>query len=600
MRCAAAIAAVMLLGWTVAAGAQSPISVAAERTEVAVDEPFTVTVTVRARTGQTISPPVIPQSEEIRFNRSPFLQQSKMVNFNMQRTWRYHAWAVKEGKLTIPPISVRIEGEAHKSEPIQITASKSAAGTIPIPKDGAGQRGGRGARNQERQGGQPTLDDAVLIESKVDKRRVYQGECVMLTLRYLELDAPGLFVRYTEGQSIPLPSTEGFYSGKVARNDAAETRNGWRYEVTEWRQPLFPTGTGEFVIGPWRWRGYVQGYTRRGPGRRTKDLATDPITIVVRPLPQRPPEFSGAVGNFDVSASLLHSDVVQGVPTTLLVRVSGRGNPDAIAAPGLPEIRWAHVSEPTSESKYTDEQDYGLIEKRFEYQITPLEAGDLTIPEIGFCYFEPALGNYRTEKVKPFQVHVKPSGESERLVAIGGIQEQDKNAVEILGEDLVGIIQQAPHLAPRRSRVAVNTGSGALPPVCFAVFFLVMRRRRRLREDTEYARRHFAAATARKRLDAVPEAEHPADALYHALAGFLADKLNCSGAGMTSHDAQELLEGHGAPEEPTKSMVKALRACERASYGGGVLSPAEVRALTEAAEAAVGQLDHALGKRGRP
>ncbi len=580
------------------AAAQSPISVTVDRTEVAVDEPFSVNVTVRAQTGQTVSPPVIPQSQDIRFNRSPFLQQSQIVNFNMQRNWSYQAWALKEGQLTIPPISVRIEGDTFESEPIEITATRTAAGTLPAPQEQGRQQGER-QPGPAQPGRQPTLDDAVIIESEVDKRRVYQGECVMLTLRYLELDIPGLFVRYTEGQSIPLPSTEGFYSGKVARKDGIETRNGWRYQATEWRQPLFPTGTGEFIIGPWHWRGYVQGYTQRGSERRTKDLATEPITVMVRPLPNRPEGFTGAVGNFEVKASLLQSEVVQGVPTTLVVRVSGRGNPDAIAAPPLPDIGWAHSSEPESEFRYLDEQDYGRIEKRFEYQITPLEAGNLTIPEISFCYFEPALGNYRTEKVKPFQVHVKPSGESERLVAIGGIQESSRNEVEILGQDLVGIVSQAPDLSPRRSQTAANAAAAGFPPLAFAGFFLVMRRRRRLRENVEYARRHFARATVRKRLDALEESKDPADALYHALIGFVADKLNCPEGGMTSQDVQRLLDEQNASAEAKAGMVKTLRACERARYGGGTLSPAEVRALTDAAEAAVELLDRELGKGGR-
>ncbi|MDQ1257479.1 MAG: hypothetical protein QG656_2084, partial [Candidatus Hydrogenedentes bacterium] len=100
-----------------------------------------------------------------------------------------------------------------------------------------------------------------------------------------------------------------------------------------------------------------------------------------------------------------------------------------------------------------------------------------------------------------------------------------------------------------------------------------------------------------KRLQAAAQAADPTEELYHAVTSYLADKLNVSEGGMTSADAQRLLQHRGVDPAIEDQFVKILRACERSRYGTGRLSSEEAQALTHAAMTAVDSLDEAIKKR---
>lgn len=600
-RRAIAIASAVLLLCGVAA-AEPRVAASVDTANVGVEELFVVTVT--AEGGGRIAEPVIPHSEEIRFNRSP-LQQSSSTSIQIvngrpsrlsQRQWTFRAWAVREGTLTIPPISIRIDDQNFLTEAISIRAEKRASSPIPVPESQRPQSRAESNAAQERT---PTLEDALRIESTVNKQQVYQGEAVQLELRILTLNMAGVRAQYN-GRAIPPPSTEGFYALPSVQEERIETRGGWEYRCTLVRQLLFPTGAGAFEIGAWQWEGYIWGYTREGPQQTYKALSAPPIEITVQPLPQRPADFSGAVGQFKITANLLNTDVMQGAPTQLSVRVRGEGNPDAIGAPHLPEIPWAQVSGPEVETKPFSPDAWGQVEKVFTYTILPLEAGERSIPEITFCYFAPAAGQYRTEKAPPFIVRVNPARDADRLLVVGGAQEPAESRVTLLSEDIFGILTHAQGLRPQRSGVTANIIAGIAPPLLYGALLLFTRRQRRLIADSRYARDRRARAIARKRLREVAHSDAPADALYKALTGYLADKFNVNEAGMTSQDARQLLESHGVPDEVKENCLKALRVCERERFAAARLSADEVAALARGAETLMDRLEAFLKKGAQP
>ena len=580
------------------AAAQPSVVASVDKTEVGVEELFIITVT--AEGGGRIAEPVIPHSDEIRFNRTP-LQQSSSTSIQIingrpsrlsQRQWTFRAWAAREGELTIPPISVRIDDKNYLTEAIRIRAVKRASSPIPVPE---AQRPQPRAEDRARSDRMPTLDDAVRIESTVNKQRVYQGEAVQLELRILTLNMAGVRAQYN-GRSIPPPSTEGFYALPPVQEERMETRDGWEYRTTLVRQLLFPTGAGTFEIGAWHWEGYIWGYTREGPYQTYKALSTPPIEITVRPLPPRPDNFSGAVGQFKVTANLLQTDVMQGTPTQLSVRVRGEGNSDAIGPPHLPPIPWAQVSGPEIETKPFSPDEWGQVEKVFNYTILPLEAGERIIPEITFCYFAPAIGQYRTERVPPFSVHVNPAREGDRLLVVGGAQEPAETRVTLLSEDIYGIVTHVSGLRPQRSGAATNAVAGFAPPLAYGALFLFTRRQRRFAADSRYARNRRARARARKRLKEMLRSEAPADVLYSALTGYLADKFDVNEAGMTSEDARLLLETRHAPDDIMENCLKVLRVCERERYAAARLNADELGALACGAETVMDRLEEFLKK----
>lgn len=592
-----ALLAAALLGG--GAWAQPQVVASIDRTEVVVNEPFLITI--RAQ-GSRVAEPVIPHSPDIRFHREPAFRTNstsvQVLNGKAttveirQRTYR--AWALRAGTLTMPRIEVRIDGQTYLTDELQITAVDAGTPMAPPPNQRRDQSPGAGGAGGLRH---QTLDDVLLIETEVDRKRVYVGEQVVLTLRLLELAMPGATASY-QGRSIPLPNTEGFYTGPLEDNRLNDRRNGLLYRVNEYRQHLYPTREGTLTIGPWTWEGIVQGYTGQRLEREARVVATKPIEVEVRPLPPAPENFSGAVGSFAARVHLRDREVKQGVPTVLTVQVEGQGNPDAINAPPLPTLPWAHLGAPESQVERAAPGQGGRVVKTFTYALTPLDAGDFEVPAIDFMYFEPRINNFRAETTKPLALRVLPSEEAGRLVAVGGSQRRGATGVDVLGEDLLPILTQTRALAPGRGGRALNTAAGLAPPLLCGAFLAYLARQRRIAADPRRARDRAAWTRTQKRLAHLDSAPDPVDALFRAVIEYLADKFHVEASGMTAPDARALLRERGVDEALTETVVRILRSCERARYAATPLGDDERAALTATAGEALDQLD-AYIRRGR-
>lgn len=590
------VACCTLLAWTHATG-QPMVSAHIDHTEVKVNEPFWLTVIAQ---GSRVAEPVFPETDGLRIDPGRVLRRSstslqavnnQTVQVN-QRQWRYRVWATRPGRLRLPRITIQIDGQEYLTDEIVLTVADAGAASSDAPRKPLAAQQSRRMDDNLRK-----LDDGVIIESTVDKRRVYQGEAVELQLRLLTLNAAGFGVNYS-GRTIPLPSTEGFYVGPILQDTDVEERNGCEYRVQRARQLLFPTGTGTFVIGPWSWQGDVWGSTRQGLQHRYLSLRTDPIEIEVKPLPERPANFTGAVGRFRLRASVLRAEIVQGTPTELVLRIQGQGNPDAVGAPSLPPIPWAHLSEPRIDKATGDDSDWTQVAKAFVYTLVPLEAGDLIVPPIEFCYFAPAIGRYRTEATEPIEVHVTPSGEEGKLVVVGGIHDPCDQAIEVVGDDLLPIVTEIGRLAPRRSQASAVALVLLGPPGLYAGSVAAMRRRRRLRGDLVYARAYTARTRMRKCLKGALRSSSPPEAIYRVMAGYAADLWNQNELGLTSQDIYELLVRQAVTQDIADSYVKVMHVCERERYAAAKLSVEELHALAQGAEAALERLNGFL--RGRP
>ena len=601
MRNAACIGFALLI--VLASSARGDIQVSVEQTTVAVGRLFYITVDL---SGRKIGDPQIPDADGLTITKDPVGQSSgtymsingmNMTTLNT-RQLVYQAQATRAGKLTAPPIKAVIDGKEVASPPISLNAIETPLSQqpglpppMPAPPPSQPQPppgpGGRGLNAK------PTWSDVVFVDSDVNKREAYQGEPIQLTLSLWRLRYPNLVVGNYRGQDVQYPASEGFYAVTLKPAGTQKERNGLTYDVTQFRRILYPTATGDLQIGPWHWVGGAQ----YGLDGQNFKLDTPPIEIKVKPLPAQPPEFSGAVGGeFTIKAQLTRSQVVQGAPIQLTVRVSGRGSPDAIGAPQMPKIDNAYVSDPEKNSR-TD-ADAGINEKTFTYAITPLEAGDLPIPEIAFCYFDPGAGSFKVIKSNSFTVRVLPSGESPSRIVIPTDIAANPGKVKVLGEDIASIVAEPGRLRAHRSSRAATPVAVTAPVLAYCGFALLMRRKRRFERDTGYARDYFARSKGHKRLQNVKTAAEPSEELYRALIGYVADKFNAPEAGLTSADAQQLFVSRDIDPDLAEQFSKNLRACERARYASARLTSNEIDALVQAAAEAMDHLDDLL-RRGR-
>lgn len=562
--------------------APSPVRMWLSDSNVVVGNPFWIYIEA---TGSEISLPTTIQIDGIRIDPRNS-QRSTSFSFGRQgqRTTEKHgfyATATRPGAIRIPPLDVRVSGRIVKTDAIEFVAKRSAVASVP-----SGTR--QSASVELRQ------DDLVFIEMEVDQNSVYQGEPVLLTMQLWRIKYRRINSGPYRGGLIVNPTTEGFYVHVLDPGAFDATRGPWTYEITETRKLLYPTRTGDLQIGRWHWEG-IALINRQSIIAREKlyyKLDAGPIYIKVQNLPQAPKGFTGGVGEFNVVASLDNNTVRQGVPVKLTVTIRGRGNPDAIGAPELPQLQWATSNRPdTTHRFYTDSSDGSLrMAKYFTYTLTPLRAGTASVPSFDFVYFDTVEKAYVRKPIGPFNVGVFESVEDTQRLVVPDDAAAIQRRVDILAEDIQPIAPLPHSIEVRRPAPAATSAAIAAPLLAYLGLSLFMVRRRRFATNRGFARAHHAKTKSLKRLRDVTRSPEPADALYRTLIAFVADIFDLEDSGMTSADVTRELDGREVDADLRDRTVRILKACERAAYAAQELSSEELNALIGGAETCVHDL----------
>lgn len=590
-----AIAVALLL---TAIPAVAQVTARIEPDTVRVGEPFLLRVEAK---GGDVDEPEIPSVDGLQISLQPRLRNDliTIVNFSKERTKvrGYSGRATRPGTFTIPPVKVRIDGRMHESPAVVLTVTDGAT---------SGRRRQPDQGDQNDQSDQPappetpqTAEDPpfVILDAQVSRTEAYVNEPIILTLERWILDHRQVAIRGAEPGD---PATEGFYVIPVTRRRSPfdaniVERDGYYYQHDESLRILYPTSAGELTIGPWAFEGAASIHEGFRTYRRDIYEATAPIAVTVRPLPTAPPGFTGGVGRFTVSADLSQASVVQGVPAKLELRVAGVGNPDAVGAPRSPKVDGGSVTAPVSEVRWSSGDDMPQFTKTFTYGITLSATGDVTIPAIDFCYFDPEAETYRTDTLGPFTISVQPAQDAQNRVIVDAEDAEPRGDVEVVGQDIRPILTEMPAILTPPSTPMVALAAGA-PPIAFAAWALALRRRRRYRDDVPYARSRRAKTRARHRLEAARNAADPQEGIYRALTGFVSDKLGTEAGGATSDDVRGLLDGRELDDELVQGVLRILRTIERARYGSTRLSDAETAALTDAARNCIDAMDAAFAR----
>jgi hypothetical protein len=129
----------------------------------------------------------------------------------------------------------------------------------------------------------------------------------------------------------------------------------------------------------------------------------------VRALPteHRPASFSGAVGHFDLDASVSSTNVHASDPVTVRVAVTGSGDLDRVDLPGIQASdAWKAYPPHVVTENAPGTPAKGPPRKIFEQVLVPLHGGDLAVPPVSLTSFDPATGTYVTRSTQPIVVSV--------------------------------------------------------------------------------------------------------------------------------------------------------------------------------------------------
>ena len=493
-------------------------------------------------------------------------QNIQFVNGKMSvtKSQKYYYMAVKEGNYTIPAITVVNQNKQVSSQPIDLSILQSAA-TQPSGADDGKSKEAAGAAT-----------DDLFLRTIVSKKTVYQNEPVLVSYRIFKAANVNL-----NNYSInKLPETVGFWAEEIDVGQQPkiweDVINGKKYVLADIKkQVVFPSSPGKKSVGGLGIDCNIRVAQRRNRDifdnffddpffsrTVTKTIFSNPVDINVLPLPQanKPANFSGLVGRFNMKSSVDKSEVKTNEAVTLKIDISGMGNIKMIPTPQLIIPNDFEHYEPKISENISRQNDSITGSKSFEFVLVPRFPGEQHIKPFVLYYFDPVEKAYKTQSTPEFVFHVS-KGNDDFVSASPGLSKEE---VKLVGQDIRFIKQSSSGFSPVDSRIYRTAAFYMI--LIFPLFLLggalaYNKHLVKLSGNVAYARSRRANALAMKHLGKAKKLLHEetqkefyAEA-SRALLGFAADKLNIEAAGIITTELESGLVKKGVEPELVKTYI---------------------------------------------
>ena len=491
-------------------------------------------------------------------------------------TYTYTLYAAKSGVYNIPAAHARVGGKQISSSPAKVTVVGSAQG-----------RGNNSPKMHEDDNYQPHMRAAgsaisgrdLFIKVSANKKKVYEQEPILLTykvytlvdLTQLEGKMPELTGFHT--QEIPLPQQKSFHIERV---------NGKPYRTVTWSQyVMYPQMTGKMEIPSITFKGIVvqqnrsvdpfEAFFNGGSGyvEVKRNIVAPSIKIDVLPLPQKPANFSGGVGKFNISAQLNKNELKAGDPLSLRIVVGGIGNLKLIKQPvvNFPKDWDKYDPKVTDKTKLTSNG----LEGNMIYDIlaVPRNQGHYTIPPIELTYYDTSLNQYKTIKTQSFEIEVA-KGDGSRSSVVDYSKDQPKDIKDIKKGDA--------ELHSVDNFFFGSVGylmSLLIPFVAFVALLVIFRKRAIDNADLVKMKGKKANKIATKRLRQANKlmlagkSNEFYDEVLRALWGYVGDKLNMPAEKLSRENISEKLQSHNVDDNTISKFVSAIDDCEMMRFAPG-------------------------------
>ena len=568
----------MMLGYHVHVDAQH-ISVSAP-SHVAAGENFRVSYTINTSDVEEFRMGGVQDGLEVIAGPYTSSQSSyQMINGHTSSsssvTITYTLYAAKNGSFTIGASHALVGGKRLSSRPVKIQVSGHAQRT-----NGAPNMHGQDSYDQPRMrsAGSAISGSDLFIKVSASKKRVHEQEPILLTYKvYTQVDLTQLEGKMPDlkgfhTQEVPLPQQKTFHT---------ETVNGRPYKCVTWSQyVMYPQMTGSLQIPSITFKGIVvqqnrnvdpmEAFFNGGSGyvEVKKDIKAPGITLQVDPLPQRPANFSGGVGKFNISASLDKKEVKAGEPITLRVVVGGIGNLKLLKQPvvNFPKDFDKYDAKVTDKTRLTANGVEGNMV--YDFLAVPRNQGSYTIPSVELTYYDTGKNAYKTIKTQPFKVEVEKGDGTSAASEDFASQDKDIHTIKL------GKAEQ--HKADEMFFGSFGYWISLLMPlIAFVVLLIVFRRRAIENADIVKKRSNRAGKIATKRLRLANKLMLQGkqgefyDEVMRALWGYMSYKLNMPAEKLNRDNIRETLGRHFVDDATIEKFTTALDECEFERYAPG-------------------------------
>ncbi len=570
----------MALCYHVEVSAQQ-ISVSAP-SHVAAGENFRVAFTINTRDVEEFRMGGVPDALEVIAGPYTSSQSSyQMINGHTSSsssvTITYTIYAAKNGSFTIGPSFAVVGGKKLTSKPVKIIVSGHARSANGAPK----MHGNSNYDDDEprlRQAGSSISGNDLFIKVSANKKSVHEQEPILLTYKvYTQVELTQL-----EGK---MPDLKGFHTQEVSlpqqKTFHTEMVNGKPYKCVTWSQyVMYPQMTGKLEIPSITFKGIVvqqnrnvdpmEAFFNGGSGyvEVHKDIKAPGISINVLPLPNRPANFSGGVGKFNISASLDKKSVKAGDPINIRVVVGGVGNLKLLKQPviSFPKDFDKYDAKVTDKTRLTTNGVEGNM--IFDFLAVPRNQGKYIIPAIEFTYYDTSANAYKTIKTQPFKLDIEKGDGMPSSTVDYSAQDKDIHQLKLGKAKLYDM----------NDLFFGSFGywtSLIVPLLTFVILLVVFRQRALENADLVKKRSGKANKIATKRLKKAHRLMEQKkqsefyDEVLRALWGYVSYKLNMPVEQLSRENIQEKLGMHAVDEQTIGEFTQALDECEFERYAPG-------------------------------
>ena len=539
---------------------------------VSLDEQFRVVYSVNTSPDNFISPDFI--GFNVLAGPSTSTRSSVQI-INGQRTesfqysYTFILQAKDIGKFNIPSETAVVKGKhySYQSKTIEVVA----------------------ASNNKRESAADALEvsnDDIFLRLELNKSRVVVGEPILATLKlYTRVPISGF-------EDVRFPSFDGFWSQEVDTPQniefIRESVDGKIYEAALLRRyVLFPQKSGQLSIDAAEIVTLLRIRSQRSSSRTLLDDFFDSYqtirkrvsskrgNVIVSELPSGAPiTFSGAVGDFRLSAKLSSNNVVANEAITLSVTIDGAGNMNMIESPVFDLPSGFEVYQ----TKVIDRTTKGVRgfsgSKVFETPIIPRAPGEYIIPELKFSYYDVSKRGYVTLTTEALKLEVSGSS-SDITSSQSGVVSVNRQGVRTIAQDIRFIHSKA-NLFNYRGYFFVGSTFFFLIFIsiilCFIFIDRYLAKVKARKSDVVGIKNRRANKVAKLRLKQTKELMLQRkvvdfyEELYRALIGYISDKYNVSISDLSKDRLSEILTEKKINEELIISILDVIERCEMARF----------------------------------
>lgn len=373
-----------------------------------IDQMAQLTISVQGQRSISVTPPEV---DGLHFYQRGQSTRMEIINgeYSSSVSTLFQVQASREGKFTIPPISVKTKEGIVETDPIVVEVMGPRSGSSGVPQPSL-----QGGANTTRLRTGEAAEVAFLRVVPA-KTTSYSGELVPVEIKVYFRD--GIQANLN---SLPQLQGEGFVLQQLQREPyrSREVIGNSRYSVLSWNSTLSGIKEGEHALSmeldatlllreqqrrqrpqgmfgdPFFDDSFFNSFFGSYREKEVK-IGSQKLMMTVKPLPEegKPKTFTGAIGDFRLHVEATPLKLAKGDPVTVTMTISGEGNFDRVQAPEIQDPKGWKTYSPSSEFLKDTNSSGGR--KVFEQALVAKDAHLKAVPPAAFSYFDPRSETYK-------------------------------------------------------------------------------------------------------------------------------------------------------------------------------------------------------------